>query len=88
MLSDLQSRRADVQSLFAENVIKQIRGLIPVAELFSYSTVLRSLTQGRGTFHTEHANYAPVPESLSRQVIRDTLAKRGIDAGKAGRAAG
>ncbi len=88
VLSDLQSRRAEVQSLFAENVIKQIRGLIPVAELFSYSTVLRSLTQGRGTFHTEHANYAPVPESLSRQVIRDTLAKRGIDAGKAGRAAG
>jgi len=88
VLSDLQSRRADVQSLFAENVIKEIRGLIPVAELFSYSTTLRSLTQGRGTFHTEHANYAPVPEMLARQVVRETLARRGTNAGKAGRAAG
>jgi len=88
VLSDLQSRRADVQSLFAENPIKEIRGLIPVAELFSYSTTLRSLSQGRGTFHTEHANYAPVPETLAKQVIRDTLARRGMKAGKAGRAAG
>jgi elongation factor G len=88
VLADLQSRRAEVQSLFAENPIKEIRGLIPVAELFSYSTVLRSLTQGRGTFHTEHANYAPVPETLARQIIRDTLARRGAQAGKAGRAAG
>jgi elongation factor G len=88
VLSDLQSRRAEVQSLYAESQIKEIRGLIPVAELFSYSTTLRSLTQGRGTFHTEHANYAPVPENLAKQVIRDTLARRGSQAGKAGRAAG
>jgi elongation factor G len=88
VLSDLQSRRAEVQSLFAESVIKQVRGLIPVAELFSYSTTLRSLTQGRGTFHTEHADYAPVPEPLARQIIKETLARRGANAGKAGRAAG
>jgi elongation factor G len=87
VLGDLQSRRAEVQSLFAENPVKEIRGLVPVAEMFSYSTALRSLTQGRGTFHTEHATYTPVPEPIARQVIREALARRAAKPGKGGAAA-
>jgi len=89
VIGDLQSRRTEVESLDGEGVTKEIRGLIPVAEMFSYSTTLRSLTQGRGTFHTEHAGYAPVPASMAAKVRRDTLEKRGKSAGKArdGRAA-
>ncbi|MCU0725938.1 MAG: elongation factor G [Planctomycetes bacterium] len=76
VLGDLQSRRSEIRSLFSENPVKEIRGLVPVAEMFSYSTVLRSLTQGRGTFHTEHAEYAPVPERIAEEVVRETLARR------------
>ena len=73
---DLQARRAEVQSLFADSPVKEIHGEVPVAEMFSYSTTLRSLTQGRGTFHTGHVRYAPVPKSLADEVRRNTLAHR------------
>jgi elongation factor G len=76
VLSDLQSRRAEVQSLKADQPVKEIRGTVPVSELFSYSTTLRSLTQGRGTFHTETSRYTPVPVPLAREVTRETLARR------------
>jgi len=89
VLGDLQSRRTEVENLEGEGATKEIKGLIPVAEMFSYSTTLRSLTQGRGTFHTEHAGYAPVPEAMAEKVRRETVAKRANPAGKArdGRAA-
>ena len=48
---------------------------MPVAELFSYSTTLRSLTQGRGTFHTEHADYAAVPKSVEDEIVREARVK-------------
>jgi elongation factor G len=86
VLGDLQSRRCEVESLDGEGTTKEIRGLVPVAEMFSYSTTLRSLTQGRGTFHTEHAAYSPVPEAMAEKVRRETLARR-KEAGKEGRAA-
>ena len=65
-----------VQSLFADSPIKEIHGVVPVAEMFSYSTTLRSLTQGRGTFHTGHVRYSQVPKSIADEVVRRTLAKR------------
>jgi elongation factor G len=85
VLGDLQSRRALVENLGGDNVTKEITGLVPVAELFSYSTTLRSLTQGRGTFHTEPAEYAQVPAAMAQEVVRETLARR--KATKEGRAA-
>jgi len=87
VLGDLQSRRAEVQSLMAENPVKEIRGMVPVSEMFAYSTTLRSLTQGRGTFHTEHASYSRLPQSIASKVVRETLQRRGVAAGKGGRAA-
>jgi elongation factor G len=82
VLGDLQTRRTEIESLDGEGSVKEIKGLVPVAEMFSYSTMLRSLTQGRGTFHTEHAAYSPVPEATAEQVRRETAARR-----KEGRAA-
>ncbi len=76
VLGDLQSRRSEIRNLFAENPVKEIRGVVPVSEMFAYSTTLRSLTQGRGTFHTEHSEYAPVPAKIAEEVIRETLARR------------
>jgi len=87
VLGDLQSRRTEVEGIDGEGGTREIKGLIPVAEMFSYSTTLRSLTQGRGTFHTEHAGYAPVPESMAEKVRRETLARRESGKARDGRAA-
>jgi len=87
VLGDLQSRRTEVEGIDGEGGTREIKGLIPVAEMFSYSTTLRSLTQGRGTFHTEHAGYAPVPESMAEKVRRETLSRRDRGKVRDGRAA-
>jgi predicted membrane GTPase involved in stress response len=59
---DLQSRRAEVQeveSFAPEEAI--IHAVAPMSELFGYTTSLRSLTRGRGTFQQEYLEYRPLP---------------------------
>jgi len=70
VLSDLNSRRAHVTGLAATpGGTETIDALIPLATAFGYATVLRNLTQGRGTYTMEPSHYAEVPESVSRTVI-------------------
>ncbi|MFJ2581394.1 elongation factor G [Kitasatospora aureofaciens] len=57
VLGDLAARRGHIQSTAAS----QVTALVPLAELFGYATRLRSRTQGRGTFTTRPAGYAPAP---------------------------
>jgi len=70
VLSDLNSRRARVTGIAATpGGTETIDALIPLATAFGYATVLRNLTQGRGTYTMEPSHYAEVPESVSRTVI-------------------
>jgi elongation factor G len=66
--ADLNGRRARVSSVTAEGSEAVVRGAVPLAEIFGYSTVLRSLTQGRATFSVEPRAYEPVPEHVARNV--------------------
>jgi elongation factor G len=43
--------------------------MIPLAEMFGYATVLRSMTEGRGTFTMEPSSYVPVPSNVSAAII-------------------
>jgi elongation factor G len=47
---------------------KIIRALVPLAEMFGYSTTLRSLTQGRATYTMEFKHYAAVPKHILDQI--------------------
>jgi len=76
VLADLQSRRAVVENLEMDGSHRRIHGRVPVGELFSYSTKLRSLTQGRGTFHTEAGDYAAVPTSIAEEIVREARSRR------------
>jgi elongation factor G len=42
--------------------MRVIRGLVPMNRMFGYSNLLRSMTQGRGTFTMEHASYTQVSD--------------------------
>ena len=55
---------------------KVIRALAPLAELFGYVTVLRSLTQGRGTAMMEFSHYEPVPQQISQLIIQSHSIKK------------
>ena len=57
----------------------QIEGEVPLAETFGYSTDLRSMTQGQGTFTMEFARYRRVPASIKREIILER--KRAATAG-------
>ena len=63
VLNDLQGRRAVVSEIELVGENRVIRGQAPLAEMFGYTTTLRSLTQGRATLSMEPHAYAEVPEA-------------------------
>jgi elongation factor G len=71
---DLARRRGVVQSLEEAPTAKVIRARVPLAEMFSYATTLRSISQGRATHTMEFAEYAELPAHLRQFVIKDRAA--------------
>ena len=70
VLGDLQSRGAEVIDLQVGDTIRRLRVGAPLASLFSYSTRLRSLTQGRGTFSMIPHGYDAVPEARAKELLK------------------
>ncbi len=67
VLGDLQRRRASIDAIDSPAPSQRaIRGLVALAEMFGYSTALRSLTQGRAAFSLAPHAYAPVPTDRAR----------------------
>ena len=64
VLGELHSRRADIVELVTMGDLRVIKGKIPLAETFGYTTVLRSMTQGRGSYTAEPLEYKPVPAKV------------------------
>jgi elongation factor G len=63
--TDLQKRRADLKGVDLEGGLRILRGLVPLAEVFGYPNVLRSLAQGRAAITLEPRSYSPVPEAVA-----------------------
>ncbi|MEK7749955.1 MAG: EF-Tu/IF-2/RF-3 family GTPase, partial [Planctomycetota bacterium] len=61
VISEIHSRRANILEMGTRSGVRIIKGDVPLAEMFGYSTVLRSITQGRGTFTMEPLEYRPAP---------------------------
>jgi elongation factor G len=71
VMGDLSSRRGVIQSMddIAGGGGKAVRAEVPLAEMFQYSTTLRSLTQGRATYTMEFKHYAEAPKNVAEAVI-------------------
>lgn len=69
VMGDLNTRRALPQGMDSEGHYKKIIAKVPVAELYQYSSTLRSLTQGRAKFSREFTEYTPVPGDIQKQLI-------------------
>ena len=61
VMGDLSTRRAVIQGTRASPLGMQFIAEVPVSECFGYSTSLRALTQGRGSYTVEYAGYRPAP---------------------------
>jgi elongation factor G len=77
LMGDLSSRRGHVQGMDAAEDDTVIKAQVPMAELLTYGAQLRSITQGRGSFHHEFSHYAEVPHSLQDKVIAQSKVKGG-----------
>jgi elongation factor G len=69
VMGDLNSRRARVQGMNPLGGSTAIQAQAPQAEMLKYSTELRSITQGRGTYTMSFSHYEEVPAHISQQVI-------------------
>ncbi len=72
VIGDLSTRRGMIQGMedIAGGGGKLVRAEVPLAEMFGYSTTLRSLTQGRATYTMEFRHYAEAPPNIAEAVIR------------------
>jgi elongation factor G len=69
VMGDLSSRRGVIQGMDDLSGGKIIRAEVPLAEMFGYSTTLRSLTQGRATYTMEFKHYAEAPKTVAEAII-------------------
>jgi len=70
IIGQINSRRGDVQGMDAHPGGTQgIRAMVPLAEMFGYTTELRSATKGRGAFTMEFDHYSKVSEELSKKIV-------------------
>lgn len=65
----LNSRRGRIEGMDSRAGAQFIRGKVPLSEMFGFSTVLRSGTQGRGTYSMELSHYEEVPKNIADEII-------------------
>ncbi|GHT52488.1 elongation factor G [Endomicrobiia bacterium] len=72
VIGDLNSRRGKISSMDSKNKVQHIKASVPLAEMFGYSTSLRSLTQGRGNYGMEPSHYEEVPKQIADRILEKT----------------
>jgi elongation factor G len=75
VVGNISSRRGIVMSTDMVNNVTKIIAEVPLSETFGYSTDLRSMTQGQGTFTMELAKYRPVPSNIQTEIIAERKAE-------------
>jgi elongation factor G len=71
IMGGLNSRRATIRGMEVRPGNAQaVSATVPLGEMFGYATELRSSTQGRGVFSMEFDHYAPVPESVAKEILQ------------------
>lgn len=75
-MGSLNQRRGIILGIQEEGPICVIESQIPLVEMFGYSTVLRSLTQGQAQFTMEFASYKQVPKIVAEQLIKEAQQKK------------
>ncbi|MFT8372374.1 MAG: elongation factor G, partial [Liquorilactobacillus satsumensis] len=70
VMGHVTARRGRVEGMEAHGNAQVVKAFVPLAEMFGYATVLRSSTQGRGTFTMTMDHYEPVPKSIQEEIIK------------------
>jgi elongation factor G len=70
VVGDLNSRRGEVSEVDSIGNLRVVRSLVPIAEMFAYSSSLRGATQGRGSYAMELFEYRDVPGNIAEEVLK------------------
>ena len=70
VIGDLNRRRGTIGSIDQSPAGKIIRAEVPMAEMFGYSTDVRSATQGRATYTMEFSRYQIVPDGIAEGIVK------------------
>jgi elongation factor G len=69
VIGDLNSRRGRIESMGQRQDAQVIRALVPLSNMFGYSTDMRSITQGRAIYSMQFDHYAQVPKSVADEIV-------------------
>ncbi len=75
VIGDLNSKRGRIESMEDRSGAKVIAAMVPLAEMFGYTTSLRSMTQGRGSNSMQFDHYEEVPRNVAEEIISKRAAK-------------
>jgi elongation factor G len=70
VMGDISSRRGRIEGMEARSGAQAITAQVPLSEMFGYATVLRSRTQGRGTFVMQIDHFEEVPKSIQEKLLK------------------
>ncbi|HEY9053554.1 MAG TPA: elongation factor G [Rectinemataceae bacterium] len=76
IFASINQRRGIITASTEDGAFCRVEAEVPLAEMFGYSTIIRSLTQGKAEFTMEFEKYGKVPASVSEQLRKDYLEKR------------
>jgi elongation factor G len=77
VMGDLSSRRGKIEGITPRKDAQVIKSMVPLSEMFGYSTSLRSMTQGRALYTMQFDHYDETPRSVSEQIIEKVKGKNG-----------
>ena len=69
VMGDLSGRRGKIEGMTPRSDAQVIKAMVPLAEMFGYSTTLRSATQGRAIYTMTFDHYEEVPKSVAAEII-------------------
>ncbi len=76
VMGDLNSRRGRIEGFSARKDAQVIKSHVPLAEMFGYATILRSMTQGRAIYTMQFSHYSEVPKSIAEEIAEKSLGKK------------
>ncbi len=76
VMGDLNSRRGRIEGFSARKDAQVIKAKVPLAEMFGYATVLRSMTQGRAIYTMQFSHYSDVPKSIAEEISEKSTGRR------------
>jgi elongation factor G len=69
IIGDLNTRRGRIEKFDSRSNARVVEAFVPLAELFGYATILRSLSQGRATYTIQFSHYDPVNEKTLEKIL-------------------